>query len=169
MSEHGSQESQHSFDIVELAEPVRTVTEVAPIVSPALSSGLSVCKAAPTALTIASGLPFASWEDRLNRAAIAGAHASDRVHRVTHLITSSPPVGGPAGKNRYWVLVRGKEGCSHSGLCDSLTSLKPHVCAPDGQFDTSAIWHAFASKAQATAYWQAALDTESPVPSCPSA
>ena len=94
-------------------------------------------------------------ESRLVRAAVAGWCALEKKLGLIQAVPRTPELQGAASERRLFILIRGIPGCELIGLAPFRYSQFQGYVEVNNRIHPRAIFHGFASQAEALEYWQA--------------
>ena len=102
------------------------------------------------------------WNSRLARASAAGKVANELYNGRALQDTATPNLPG-IPRDKVTVIVRCAH-CEHSGLCTSASIAESHLRqkGASGTSTSGSLYHKFASKKEARAYWHEVFDAALP-------
>ena len=99
-------------------------------------------------------------KDRLERGRTCGYFALQKLEGHITWVPASPVLEWPSNQKRLFVLIRGKRGVDRRGLAAFSYGLFKGYVENYGKIDPWAIFHGFASQAEALEYWQAVFGNQ---------
>ena len=120
---------------------------------PSASSSAPARAPAPVAESVA--------EQQVRRATEAGASAAAVLAGTRRCVAKTPPRPGGVQKNHFYVIIRSRPPLAYQGIITSWPDCAVWVSGASGAgIAPQSIFHGFSTKAEALAYWRAALPDE---------